>query len=548
MIKALSLSLLCCCLAAPAVAAPARPLPPGLDAYVARMQQQWTIPGVAIAVIPMDGAPIIRTYGQRQWDRPQKITSDTMFGIASITKTFVAAAIATLVDAGKLDWDDPIIRHMPEFRTADPMVTANVTIRDLLSHRSGIATYGDWLEEVPGLSEADLVKRLAYAGQGSPFRARPEYNDYGFVILAQLIERKTGMPWGAYLTEKIWRPLGMTSTFAHADDFVPARNIMPSGDGWSDTIPTGQDAVPASVNVATPHVQWEAYYGGKIVYDPRELKNRAAHFHRTAIDPAQAVFSTISDMARWARLLMQAKDGPILSAKAILALRQLNSIDGDGNWLVNGEKPNLRHIGYGLGMEMYRYGGHMLFGHSGGELGYGSQLIVDPETGVAIVVLFNNLTRTFVANKAIVQYILDDLYGLPPTDWSTKFLEKGLGEHLEYQQMFAGLDAENRKSGPLSAPLDAYVGRYTDPFAGEVRIVRRGEKLIATTGPTYEIELTHWGDDSFRGVVVSPLRLSGFFKFDMNAAKRPTGLSIQYVEIPETRLHLTRVPDGGGAR
>ncbi len=542
MIKALFLSVLCGCLAIPAHAETARPLPPGLDAYVEKMRTDWSIPGVAIAIVPQDGPPIIKTYGQRQWNRAQKITPTTMFGIASVTKTFVAAGIAKLVDAGKLDWDDPVVRHLPEFRTADPYVSANVTIRDLLSHRSGINAHGDWLEEIPGLSEAGLVTRLAHVGQSTPFRSKPEYNNYGFVVLAQIIERKTGMAWGRYLTEQIWRPLGMTSTYAHADNFVPARNVLPSGDGWSDSIPSGQDAVSASVDVASPHVQWEAYYKGQIVYDARELANRTAHFHRTAIDPAQSVFSSVQDMARWSQLLMRADDGPVLSAKAIRALRQLNSINGSGDWVVNGERPKFRQIGYGLGMEMYRYRGHMLFGHSGGELGFGSQMVVDPEAKVAIVVLFNNLTRTFVANDAIVQYLLDDLYGLPPTDWSTQLLDKGRDEHREYQQMFAAMDAERPKGAPLSAPLGNYVGRYSDAFAGNINIVRRGDRLIATTGPSYEIELTHWGKDVFRGVVVSPLRLAAFVQFDMGEGQRPSALSLQYVEIPEISLRFTRTP------
>lgn len=542
MIKALFLSILCGCLAAPAAAETPRPLPPGLDAYVEKMREQWSIPGVAIAIVPEDGPPVIRTYGKRQWNRPQAITPATMFGIASITKTFVAAGIAKLVDAGTLDWDDPVVRHLPEFRTADPYVSTHVTIRDLLSHRSGIDARGDWLEEIPGLSEADLVARLAHTGQSTPFRTKPEYNNYGFVVLAQIIERKTGMPWGRYLTEQIWRPLGMTSTYAHADDFVAARNILPSGDGWSDTVPSGQDAVSAKVDVASPHVQWEAYYKGQIVYDSRELANRTAHFHHTAIDPAQSVFSSVQDMARWAKLLMRATDGPVLSARAIRALRQLNAVGGDGDWLVNGEKPKLRQIGYGLGMEMYRYRGRMLFGHSGGELGFGSQMIVDPEAKVAIVVLFNNLTRTFVANDAIVQYLLDDLYGLPPTDWSTQLLEKGREDHREYQRMFAAMDAERPRGAPLSAPPANYVGRYSDAFGGDIDIVRRGERLFATTGPSYEIELTHWGKDSFRGVVISPLRLAAFLQFDMNEQRQPIALSLQYVEIPEISLRFVRAP------
>ncbi len=527
----------------PAEAAESAGLPPGMDAYAEEMREQWSIPGIAVAVISKDGEPVVKTYGLKQWDRSEKIDADTMFGIASITKTFVAAGIAKLVDSKKLDWDDPVIKHLPEFRTKDAAVTEGVTVRDLLSHRSGIEAHGDWLEEAPGLSEAGLVERLAHVGQSVPFRARPEYNNYGFVVLAQIIERVSGVPWGAYLTQEIWQPLGMKNTFAHADAFIPAKNVLPSGDGWSDKVPRGLDAVPAGVNVAAPHVRWEKAFEGKIVYDRRELDNTTAHFHKTAIDPSQAIFSSLNDMARWGRFLLRADDGPVLSARSVRALRQMNSVRGNGDWAVNGERDTLRGIGYGLGMEIYRYRGRNLFGHAGDELGYSSKMVMDTASGVGVVVLINNLTRTFTSVDAITQYMLDHLYGAPVTNWSARYLEAGFQEHEAMMKEVAAVQAE-RPSGQLSAPLSAYVGQYTDAFAGELRIEKRGKRLIATTGPSYEIELDHWGADTFHGTVISPLRLQTFVTFKMGAAGKPSALSLRYLEIPEIDLTFTRDVSG----
>ncbi len=518
-------------------------LPPGMDAYAEDMREQWSIPGIAVAVIRKDGEPIVKTYGLRQWDRPEKVDPDTMFGIASITKTFVAAGIAKLVDSKTLDWDDPVVKHLPEFRTKDSAVTAAVTVRDLLSHRSGIETHGDWLEEVPGLSEAELVARLSHVGQSVPFRARPQYNNYGFVVLAQIIERVSGMPWGAYLTREIWHPLGMKNTFAHADAFVPAENVLPSGDGWSDTIRRGLDAVPADINVAAPHVRWEKAFDGKIVYDRRELENTTAHFHKTAIDPSQAVFSSLNDMARWARFLLRADDSPVLSAKSVRALRQMNSIRGNGDWAVNGERDTLRGIGYGLGMEIYRYRGRTLFGHAGDELGYSSKMVMDTDRGVGVVVLVNNLTRTFTSVDAIAQFMLDHLYGAPVTNWSARALDSSFQDHTAMMKEVAAVQAQ-RPPGQLTASLSDYAGRYTDPFAGELRIEKRGKHLIATTGPSYEIELKHWGADTFHGTVISPLRLQAFLTFSMDASGKPSALSLRYLEIPEIDLSFRR--DTGG--
>lgn len=516
--------------------------PPDFDAYIEDMRERWSIPGVAVAIAGLEGAAEIRTYGRRQWDRSEKIDARTMFGIASITKTFVAAGVARLVDEGKLEWDAPVARYLPEFAVADPFVSREVTLRDLLSHRSGFATYGDWLEETPGLTEAGLLARLRHVGQAVPFRSRPRYNNYGFVVLAQVIERVTGQTWGDYLRDAIWRPLGMNDTHARADDFVPAAKVLPTGDGWDDGVPRGLAAVPPTVNVAAPHLLWEAAFEGKIVYDARELANSTAHFHRTAIDPSQAVFSSIGDMARWAQFLMRAEDGPILSAKAVRTLRQLTSVSGSGNWMVNQEADRLKAVGYGLGMQMFRYRDHNLFGHDGSELGYGARMVIDPAKGFAIVVLINNQTRTFTATDAIVQPILDHLYGYAPSDWSSIILDEARRTHAEYLDQMAALERGLPKGEAMPLPLAAYTGTYRDDFAGDLRIVRRGKRLVATTGPSYEIELTHWGGNRFRGVVVSPLRLATFVHFDVKEGeKRPTALSLDYVEIPETSLSFARV-------
>ena len=515
--------------------------PPGFDIDIARLREQWSIPGVAVAIVPADGPVEIRTYGQRQWNRTEAIDERTMFGIASVTKTFIAAGIARLVDQGKLEWDAPVVRYLPEFGTADPTVSREVTLRDLLSHRSGIATYGDWLEEVPGLTEAELVSRMRLSGQDVPFRSRPRYNNYGFVMLAQVIERISGKRWGDYLRDEIWRPLGMNDTYAHADDFVPAANVIPTGDGWLETVPHGLAAVPRSVNVAAPHVQWETAFQGEIVYDRRELSNTTAHFHRTAIDPAQSVFSSIGDMSRWARFLMRADESPVLSAKAVRTLRQLTSVGGGGNWMINQEPEQLKSVGYGLGLEMFRYRGHTLFGHDGDELGYAARMVIDPKAGFAVVALINNQARTFTATDAIVHPILDHIYGFPAKDWSALMLDEARKTHKGYREQIAALESSYPKGAPLPLPLVAYVGTYNDPFAGELRIVQRGKRLIATTGRSYEIELSHWGGNMFRGVVVSPLRLGVFLRFDIaDGASKPSHISLDYIEVPETSVTFVR--------
>lgn len=522
--------------------------PPQFDGYVTQLMRDWSIPGAAVAIVRRDEPdPSILSFGLRQWDRPERVDESTMFGIASVTKTFVAAGLGLLVQEGKVQWDDPVVRYLPDFKVKDAWITREVTLRDLLSHRSGIDSYGDFLEEVPGLSEAQLVERLASHEQSMPFRSGAEYNNYGYVVLAAVIERVSGQPWGEFLRDRLWRPLGMNDTYAHADDFVPAKNVMPSGDGWSKDIPLGLDAVPKNVNVAAPHVRPESFYRGAYVYDDHENGNTLAHFHRTAIDPSQSVFSSVADMSRWARVLM----GPggvksdVLGQDAVRAMRGLSSVrskDWPLNWQEHDNNPTsgLRQVGFGLGLEIYSYRGHMLFGHSGGELGYNSLMLVDPTQGFAVVALVNNAWRTWSVERALVQTVLDWQYGVSGVNWSRHYLERGAREHTENLAMIKQVLAAKPEGKRTLADVKAYTGAYTNPLFGTLRIFVRNGRLYATTGPTWEIELDHWGEDQFRGTVISPLRLGAFVRFAVTPQRSVESVELEFLELWGTKFRFVR--------
>jgi CubicO group peptidase (beta-lactamase class C family) len=522
--------------------------PPHFDSYAAQLMRDWSIPGAAIAIVRRDEPnPSILSLGLRQWDRTERIDEHTMFGIASITKTFVAAGIGLLVQDGKVRWDDPVVRHLPDFKVQDPWITREVTLRDLLSHRSGVASYGDFLEEVPGLSEAQLVTRLALHEQSTAFRAGAEYNNYAYVVLAQVIERVSGQAWGEFLRARLWRPLGMGDTYAHADDFVPARNVLPSGDGWSKDIPLGLAAVPENVNVAAPHVRPESFFRGAYVYDAHENKNTLAHFHRTAIDPSQSVFASVADMSRWARVLMEPStdQSTVLNRDIVRAMRGLTSVrrkDWPLNWQEIDRDPvsGLRQVGFGLGLEIYSYGGRMLFGHSGGELGYNSLMVIDPTAGFAVIALVNNAWRTWGAEHALVQTVLDWQYGSSSADWSQRYLERGAREHEKNLAMIKELLAAKPSGKQTFKDLEAYAGTYTNPLFGPLRVSAHKGRLRVTTGPTWEIELDHWGQEQFRGTVISPLRLGAFARFAVTQQRSVDSIELEFLELWGTKFRFER--------
>jgi CubicO group peptidase (beta-lactamase class C family) len=525
--------------AMPAAAAPSpAPFSPDYDAYVEQMRQDWSIPGVAIAIV-QDDKITTRTYGLRQYDREAKVTSDTLFGIASVTKTFVSGALAKLAGEGRISFDDPVIKHLPHFKVADPWLSRTITIRDLLAHRTGLASYGDWPEEIAGMTEAQVVERLASMDQAAPFRERPYYNSLTYVVAAQIIEKVTGKPWGRYIDEEIWTPAGMNDSHAHADDFIPSANVLPTGDGWSDTIKLGQDAVPPSMDVATPHVQWENGIDRSLAYNKSDLTDRLAHFHRTAIDPGQSIFSSVSDMARWAKLLMNMGkvDGrqviPIEGVREMRRAAIIRRSDYPANWAeaFNDARKGLEPVIYASGLMLYNYDGRTLFGHSGDELGYATLMMIDPERKIAVVAMINNFASKNGATETLVERTLDALYGKEATDWSQHALSRERERQAELQQDFGTLLAVKR---PETRALKSFTGTYEHPFCGQLAVRVEKGKLIASTGPTYDVELTPLGDGTFKGTVRGPSAIYFHVGFLPGDAGKPGTLTITHPYLHRT--------------
>ncbi|MGL5837435.1 MAG: serine hydrolase domain-containing protein, partial [Sphingorhabdus sp.] len=204
----------------------------GFSEYVERNLGDWSIPGASVVVFDKEGTVYARGFGVRQVGRPAKVDPDTAFGIASVTKTQIAATIMVLESQGKLKVSDMVQKHIPEFRVADPRVSADLTLHDCLSHRSGIETYRDWIEEVPFLSGENALKRSHLLPQALPLRQEHRYNNFCFVILAEVISRKASMPWQKALHELLWKPLGTRSSYSGPQEFARKDAILPTGDGW----------------------------------------------------------------------------------------------------------------------------------------------------------------------------------------------------------------------------------------------------------------------------------------------------------------------------
>lgn len=249
-----------------AAAARVRAALAGLDAIVERAMAATSVPGVAVAVVWRDEAVFQKGFGVRQVGRTDEVGADTLFALASVSKPVAATVVAALAGDGLAQWDDPVIRHFPEFALHDPWVTSQVTLRDLFAHRSGLPDHaGDAVEDL-GYGRAEVLRRLRLITPGGPFRASYAYTNFGLTAAAEAAARAAKASWEAISVERLYRPLGMSRTSSRFADYIDAPDR------------------------AFPHIKRD---GAWKVGPPRQPD---------AQSPAGGVFSTARDMSAWMRL------------------------------------------------------------------------------------------------------------------------------------------------------------------------------------------------------------------------------------------------------
>src|SRR6266496_4803453 len=396
-----------------------------IDDYAAKAGTEWKVPGFAIAIVKDDKVVFAKGYGVRQQGKLEPVDKDTLFAIASNSKAFTSAALATLVDEGKLKWDDPVTKYLPWFQLYDPWVTREMTVRDLLCHRSGLGTFGgDLLWYESAYSRDEIIRRIRFFKPSSSFRSRYGYQNIMFLTAGQIIPVITAKSWDDYVQEKFFVPLGMTRTT------------------------TSYKQLLVTPNIATPHNEFQGEIR-VIHYDNVENAGGAA-----------AINSSVADMAQWLRL--QLGRGTYESKKIFTAERSRemwtpNTIVGGVS--EQGEKfnPTTHFNLYGLGWALSDYQGRKLVSHGGGLDGMISRVAMMPEENLGVVILTNSESPlpTILSNK-----IFDVFLGVPKRDWSAEFMARSKqGEEVvrAADKRIVEARVPNTKA---SLPLAAYAGKY----------------------------------------------------------------------------------------
>ncbi len=429
----------------------------------------FDVPGISLAVVH-DGAIVLaKGYGVRKLGEAAAVDEHTLFGIGSNSKAFTTAALAMLVDDGKIQWDDPVISRLEWFQMYDPYVTHEITIRDLLTHRSGMGLgEGDLLFFPPSnFTRDEILHKLRFMKPASSFRSHYAYDNLLYLAAGQIIPAVTGIQWEDFVRRRIFEPLGMRDSNTSVADFKPGGNF------------------------ATPHSEVE----GKLTpIPPARIDNTA---------PAGAINSSAADMAKWVAL--QLNHGAIPGGQQ----RLFSAAQSQEMWTpqtilpVNDPPPGMEALrtdfaAYCLGWIMRQYRGHRFIGHTGGLPGYVSQVTLIPDLKLGVVVLTNQESGGMFSS--VTYRILDRYMNAPDVDWTKTFHELATRRR-------AGAEAAEKKAADARAAdskpslaLEKYAGRYSDPWYGDVEIALENGKLVMRFSHTPALtgNLEHWQYDTFK--------------------------------------------------
>jgi CubicO group peptidase (beta-lactamase class C family) len=450
----------------PAQTAPAG-APQDLDAFSARVLKEFEVPGLAVAIVKDGKVVFAKGYGVRKIGEAAPVDENTLFGIASNTKAFTSAALAMLVDEGKITWDDPVTKHLPSFQLYDPYVTREMTIRDLLTHRSGLGLgAGDLLWWPPtDYSREEIIRRFRNVKPATSFRSRYAYDNVLYMIAGQVVAAVSGKSWDDVIKERIFTPLGMT------------------------TSNTTVSALLASTDAATPHARVD---GRVRAIAPQPLEN---------VGPAGAINSSVAEMAKW--LTAQLNRGQIGEGHRLFSERQNREMWSAQTITPLGDPPphlsalKANFSAYGLGWGLTEYRRFKTVSHTGGLPGFVSRVTLVPDLNLGIVVLTNQ--QSGGAFQSLTYRILDYYMDAPDTDWISAFKkseEMSLAFAAEAEKRLASSRAVDSKP---SLPLTKYAGRYTDAWYGDITIALENDKLVMRFGHTPLLvgDLEHWQHDTF---------------------------------------------------
>ncbi|HKW87944.1 MAG TPA: serine hydrolase [Candidatus Acidoferrales bacterium] len=458
-----------------------------LDNYVESAMKQWKVPGMAVGIVQGDKAVYVKGYGVRDIKTGQPVTPDTLFDIGSCTKAFTAASVAILVDDGKIHWDDRVRDFVPFFHLYDPMADEYVTMRDLLTHRTGMQGT-DLLWYGSPFSLEEIIKRVRYIKPDAGFRAKFQYQNVMYATAGFAAGESTGGTWQDFVRRRIFAPLGM------------------AGPDFSST-----DAQQAPDH-ATPHILND---DGSVVTMPwRNIDDVA---------PAGSINAGVRDMTKW--IAMQLNDGAA-EGKQIISKKNVEEMHTPQIVVPSGGEfqlffPPALQLSYGMGWFIQDYRGHQILLHPGDIDGFASLVVLIPEVHTGFVIL-SNLDHNPV-REGLGYHLIDQFLQLPEEDWIGRFAKIGEKFKAAGKKADAAWDGKQHANALPSRELSGYAGTYRDDAYGDATVTVEGDHL-AFQYHSFQSAMTHYQCDTF---VISLGEREGKTRvtFDLDADGNVNGLT-----------------------
>lgn len=463
----------------------------GIDDYINAAIRKWDVPGVAIAVVKDGEVVVARGFGVAEPGTNRVATADTVFPITSCTKSFNAACIAMLVDDGKVQWDDPVRKHLPDFKVADPYVTENLTIRDILCHRTGLVRADLMGRSVA--SRAEIFQRFRFVEQAEPFRTKFTYNNLLMAVIGEIIHKRSGLTWREFLERRVFKPLGMTSTWTDPS-LVPAERIAIR----------------------------QSYRDGKL--HPIRLEDNLT-------PEAGGIYSSVNDMTKW--LLLQLGEGEFNGQRLISqgAMREMHAMHlaHPIKRPAGQDRYYSKMAGEGLGWLIREYRGRKVVSHNGSS---GANVVLVPEEKLGVVVLTN---RDWNSLASMLWYdAIDTFIDGPQSAWSLdkswEFwlpLDGRVWGERDHREHLERLTATRKKATQPSLPLDAYAGTYSSKLYADIVVTVVEGRLRLEFGP-HSGPFEHWDTDSFYARNFIDSNVDWLVKFEVFNGKA-TGFEITHV-------------------
>ncbi len=460
--------------------------PPDLNAYVNQVLKTFDVPGVSIAIVKDRKTILTKGYGIKKMGAKDLVDEHTLFGIASNSKAFTATALAILVEEGKIKWNDPVINYLPWFRLSNPFVTNEITVKDLLVHRSGLGLGAGDLLLFPSTdyTREEIVKRLRYVPLANSFRNNFAYDNVLYLAAGELIETVSEMSWEDFIKTKIFNPLQMKETI-------------------SDVA-----LLPEQKNVASTH----AVVNGKLkIVSP---------YLSSVTNPAGGINTNAVDIAKW--MITQLDSGrtengdTLFTPQTTTHLWEFVTPIGASKMPKELAPAQQIFFGYGLGFFVTDYRGEKMIYHTGGLPGYVSKITLIPDLKLGVAVFTNQ--ESGYAFSAITNNILD-YYLNKNYDWLKNYeiLKKKHDERIKEAENSSFTERDSTSSPSL--PLEKYAGIFKDDWYGNIIISKEDDHLMIkfSHSPDLVGDLEHWQYDTFVAKWRNrELRADAYVQFSLN--------------------------------